>query len=235
VQAEAESTSVHVQPPVAVAVQHAPWRGQGFGLQLVAVTLMPLGYGQGTAVEQAPVAGSQHTCVTVTAQVIWMHVRPSEKIIGGWQCETSGTIEHRPVLGSQQAPCVPGGHGKVPAVGVQLVAVLGTVPVGQAEPATVWQVPVMGSQQMIVCVGHVTPVQVVPIPRNVPLQAVAELTGKHPYTPAALRPQHAPVCGGQGLGTHEVPGKRIGYAGGQTVPGITWHVPPLATSQHTTT
>ncbi len=213
----------HPYTPAALVPQHAPRHGLGW--HVVEVTTIPPGYGQGTAVEHAPVCGSQHTCDAVWHGWICEHASPSEKISGGWQCETSGWIEHRPVAGSQHAPCVPGGHG----LGVHDTAVTCTVPVGHAAPGgAVWHKPVIGSQQMIACGGHVTPAHVEPLPKYVPLHAVAEATMKHPYPPAELIAQHAPFTGGHGLGVHEVPANWIGCDAGQTVPGNTTHVPPTA-------
>jgi hypothetical protein len=87
--------------PAELVPQQAP--RQGLGLQVVPATVTPPEKGHGTAVEHAPLAGSQQMCV-ITHGVIWAHVRLMENTSGGWQCEMSGTIEHRPVAGSQHAP-----------------------------------------------------------------------------------------------------------------------------------
>jgi hypothetical protein len=150
---------VQMNPPVVLGLQHAPCFGHGLGVQAVAVISTPPGKGHGTAVEHAAVAGSQQTCVTVIRHgVICEHVRPSEKTSGGWQCDTSGWIEHSPVEGSQHAPCVPGGHG----LGTQVVPAGNVALLAQGVPSwIIEQTPVIGSQQTTVCGGHVMPVQVV--------------------------------------------------------------------------
>jgi hypothetical protein len=148
----------HPYTPVVLTPQQAP--RQGFGVHEVADTLTPLLNGHGTSVEQAPVCGSQHTCVTTRHGGICEHVRPSEKTSGAGQCVTSGWMLHSPVAGSQHAPCEPGGHG----FGVHAVAVTCTVPAGQDVPVTLEHAPVIGSQHTTVCGGHVMPTHVEPIP-----------------------------------------------------------------------
>ena len=151
-------TMKHPNTPAAFVPQHAP--RQGFGWHEVPATCTPLENGHGTAVEHAPVDGSQQMCVT-THGLICAHVSPSEKISGAAQCVASGWIEHRPVDGSQHAPCVPGGQG---FVGAQAVAVTCVVPAGHEVPVAVWHWPVIGLQQITTCGGQTTPTHVEPKP-----------------------------------------------------------------------
>lgn len=93
----------HPNTPAALVPQHAP--RHGFGVHVVWLTTTPFANGHGIAVEHAPVAGSQHTCVGVVRQGgICAQVRPRAKIKGGGQCVASGWMLHNPVAGSQQAP-----------------------------------------------------------------------------------------------------------------------------------
>ncbi len=239
--------ATYVEAPVhgwaAVTTKQAPvhgWQhtpvpgGHGFGVQAVAVTATdPDGQGvpSGT-VEQAPVDELQQTCTGARHGVTAAHVSPSEKIPGGTHAVAPDTIAHSPLVGSQHAPCVPGGHG----FGEHEVALKATLGAGQTVPLTIAHAPVVGLQHSTLGGTHgFTGAHVEPVPAHTPGVGHAALfaTIAHTLAPAAFTVQHAPwVPGGQGFGEQLVAVTAIDPAGHDTPPTI-WHTPE-ATLQHVT-
>lgn len=112
---------------------------------------------------------------------------------------------------------------------LQLVTVDWTEPGGQELLVVRKHRPVAVSQQTRNGGKHVMPTQVVPMPMNCPLQAVAEGTRKH--APVAGS-QHAPPVGTHGLGLHTPLMRKVNSGGGHCVAGATKHA-PVITSQQT--
>lgn len=127
-------------------------------------------------------------------------------------------------------PCTQ--HGPTGGQGfgaLQLVTVDWIEPGGQELLVVRKHRPVAVSQQTRKGGKQVVPTQVVPMPRNCPLQAVAE--GTSVQMPVAGL-QHAPPVGWQGFGLHVPLIRKMNSGAGHWVAGATKHA-PVITSQQT--